>query len=82
MARALEGIEPRVWMWRDGLTVIALDSGLSDRKPDYLTFDEAASGGAVEVREAPAQEVPTVEAVTGAVPVLLLGGDTIIGGAQ
>jgi hypothetical protein len=28
-------------MWRDGLTVIALASGLPDRKPDYLTFEQA-----------------------------------------
>src|SRR5687767_1210156 len=69
-------------MWRDGLTVIGLDSGLADRKPEYLTFDEAASGGAVEVTEAAAQAVPTVEATTGPMPVLILGGDTLLGGAQ
>ena len=28
------------------------------------------------------QTVPTVDATTGPMPVLLLGGDTIIGGAQ
>ena len=69
-------------MWRDGLTVIALDSRLPNRAPEYLTLDEAASGGAVEVHEAAAQEVPSVEASTGPSPVLVLGGDTIIGGAQ
>jgi hypothetical protein len=69
-------------MWRDGLTVIGLDSSLKDRHPDYLTFDDAAAGGAVEVREGPVQQVPVVEAVTGPSAVLLLGGDTLIGGAQ
>lgn len=77
----LAAIEPTVWMWRDGLTVIALGSKLRDRAPDYLTFDDAAAGGVVEVHEAPAQQVPTVEAVTTTSPVLVLGGDTIIGGA-
>lgn len=79
---AIGAIQPIVSMWRDGLTVIALDSKLRNRAPDYLTFDDAAASGAVEVHESPAQEVPTVEAVTKAKPVLLLGGDTIIGGAQ
>jgi hypothetical protein len=66
-------------MWRDGLTVIGLDSSLKDRHPDYLTFDDAAAGGAVEVREGPVQQVPVVEAATGPSAVLLLGGDTLIG---
>lgn len=69
-------------MWRDGVTVIALASGLPDRKPEYLTLDDAAAGGAVEVHEAAVREVPTVEASVGPSPVLILGGDTIIGGAQ
>lgn len=82
VAKALEAIEPLSHRWRDGLTVIALDSRLPNRAPEYLTLDEAASGGAVEVHEALAQEVPSVEAKTGPRPVLVLGGDTIIGGAQ
>jgi hypothetical protein len=82
VARALEAIQPLSHMWRDGLTVIALDSRLPNRPPEYLTLDEAASGGAVEVHEAAAQEVPSVEAKTGPSPVLILGGDTIVGGAQ
>lgn len=82
VARALDGVQPRVWMWRDGLTVIGLDSRLPSRPPDYLTFDDAAAGGAVEVTEAAAQAVPAVEATTGPMPVLILGGDTLLGGAQ
>ena len=76
--RALDAIEPIVHMWRDGLTVIALASGLPDRKPDYLTFEQATEGGAIEVQEAAVQSVPSVEASVGQMPVLLLGGDTII----
>jgi hypothetical protein len=41
-------------MWRDGLTVIALDSGLPDRVPDYLTLDEADSAGEVDIQAAAA----------------------------
>lgn len=79
---ALAAIGPIVSMWRDGLTVIALDSKLRNRATKYLTFDDAASGGAIEVHETAAQAVPMVEAVTQASSVLLLLGDTIIGGAQ
>ena len=82
VAKALDAIQPLSQMWRDGLTVIALDSRLPNRAPEYLTLDEAASAGAVEVHEAAAQEVPSVEAKTGPSPVLVLGGDTIVGGAQ
>ena len=80
--RALTATEPIVHMWRDGLTVIALASGLRDRPPDYLTFDQATAEGGIGVKEASIQTVPTVEAVVGPAPVLVLGGDTIIGGAQ
>ena len=82
VAKALDAIQPLSQMWLDGLTIIALDSRLPDRAPEYLTLDEAASAGAVEVHEAAAQEVPSVEAKTGPSPVLVLGGDTIVGGAQ
>lgn len=82
VAKALDAIQPLSQIWRDGLTVIALDSRLPNRAPEYLSLDEAASAGAVEVHEAAAQEVPSVEAKTGPSPVLVLGGDTIVGGAQ
>ena len=80
--RAIESITPTVTMWRDGLTVIPLGSGLPNTAPDYLTFDQARADGAIEVGEAPQQTVPTVDAITKTIPVLILGGDTIIGGAQ
>jgi len=47
--RALIASEPIVHMWRDGLTVIALASGLRDRPPDYLTFDQATADGGIGV---------------------------------
>ena len=80
--KAIESVEPVVSMWRDGLTVIALDAVVSAQPPDYLTFEDAQAAKGIEVTEAPMQTVPTVDAVTGPKPVLILGGDTIIGGAQ
>ena len=80
--KAIESVEPVVSMWRDGLTVIALDAVVSAQPPEYLTFDDAQAAKGIEVTEAPTQTVPTVDAVTGPKPVLILGGDTIIGGAQ
>jgi len=82
VARAIASIKPLVTMWRDGLTVIALESVLPNTSPDYLTFEQAQAGQAIEVHEAPMQTVPTVEARIGPKPVLVLGGDTIVGGAQ
>ena len=40
---AIAAIRPIVSMWRDGLTVIALDSELKNYAPDYLTLDQAAA---------------------------------------
>ena len=82
VTRALAATSPIVSMWRDGLTVIALESTVESRPPDYLTFDQATADAALDIHEAAAQTVPTVEAITGKAPVLILGGDTIIGGAQ
>ena len=80
---AIAAIRPIVSMWRDGLTVIALDSELKNYAPDYLTLDQAAaSAEGLQIQEAAQQTVPSVDAVTGLMPVLILGGDTIIGGAQ
>ena len=82
VSAALTATRPLVSMWRDGLTVIALESALDPHDQDYLTFEQASAEAAIDIHEAPAQTVPTVEAVTGKASVLLLGGDTIIGGAQ
>jgi len=80
--RAVASVSPTVTMWRDGLTIIALESREPSRTPDYLSFEQAQAAKGIEVEEAPVQTVPTVDAATGPLPVLLLGGDTIIGGAQ
>lgn len=83
VGRAIDSVLPIVTMWRDGLTVIPLASADANRAPDYLTFDQAQEAQAIEVQEADVQVVPTVDAATkGPMPVLILGGDTIIGGAQ
>ena len=80
--RAVASVSPMVTMWRDGLTIIALESREPNREPDYLTFEQAQAADGIQVEEAAVQTVPTVDAATGPMPVLLLGGDTIIGGAQ
>ncbi len=82
VGNTIGSIHPIVSMWRDGLTVIALGSTVKNRLPDYLTLEQATADAALDIHEAPAQTVPTVEAITGKASVLLLGGDTIIGGAQ
>jgi hypothetical protein len=82
MRRAIASVQPIVTMWRDGLTIIALESREPNREPDYLTFEQAQAAHGIQVEEAAVQTVPTVDAATGPMPVLLLGGDTIIGGAQ
>ena len=69
-------------MWRDGLTIIALESREPSRPPEYLNFEQAQAAQGLAIEEATVQMVPTVDATTGPMPVLLLGGDTIIGGAQ
>ncbi len=80
--RAVASVSPIVTMWRDGLTIIALESREPNREPDYLTFEQAHAADGIQIEEAAVQTVPTVDAATGPMPVLLLGGDTIIGGAQ
>lgn len=45
-------------------------------------MEQAQAADSIQVEEAPVQTVPTVDAATGPIPVLILGGDTIIGGAQ
>lgn len=80
--RAVVSVEPIVTMWRDGLTIIPLESREPNHEPDYLTFEQAQVADGIAVEEASVQTVPTVDAATGPMPVLLLGGDTIIGGAQ
>lgn len=78
----LAAIRPLVTMWRDGLTLIPLEVELPQRASGYVTLDQALELDQLEVHEAPEQTVPFVEAATKLHAVLLLGGDTIIGGAQ
>lgn len=73
VGKAIGSIHPIVSMWRDGLTVIALESSLANRAPDYLTFDHATADSGLQVQEAAAQTVPSVDAITGPMPVLILG---------
>jgi hypothetical protein len=81
LSRTLSSIRPLVTMERDGLVLIALEIAGS-RAADYLTFEAAASGNAVEVHELADGSVGTVEAVTKQQAVVLFAGDTITGGKQ
>lgn len=81
LSRTLSSIRPLVAMERDGLVLIALESA-GPQAADYLTFEAAASGNAVEVHELADGSVGTVEAVTKQQAVVLFAGDTITGGKQ
>ncbi len=78
----IDSVKPLVTMECDGLVVIALASDLPSGVPAYLTFDEAAATDAVDVHELGAGSVPTVEVETADTPVVIFGGDTIVGGMQ
>jgi hypothetical protein len=80
--RALADVRPLVTLSRDGLVIVALERPGARPKTDYLTFDQATQANAIEVRELGSGTVPEVEAITREKPVLLLAGDTIVGGKQ
>jgi hypothetical protein len=78
----IDSVRPIVTMERDGLVLIALATAAQPEGSDYLTLDEAADSDAVEVREMGSGSVPTVAVATKAQPVVIFGGDTIVGGKQ
>ena len=69
-------------MERDGLVVIALGATTDTAVPAYLTLDEATRANAVDVHELGGGSVPTVAVETKDQPVVIFGGDTIVGGKQ
>lgn len=70
-------------MSRDALTIIPLRSGGPSDEPDYLTLDQAqATEDAITIEEEARRSVPEVNAQTGRRKVLIIDGDTIVGGAQ
>lgn len=82
LGHLLDAVTPIVTMERDGLVVIALGAAAEADGPAYLTFDEAAGTSAVDVHELGSGTVPTVEVTTADDPVVIFGGDTIVGGMQ
>jgi hypothetical protein len=78
----IDSVKPIVSMERDGLVVIALGSASNETGPAYLTLHEATGASAVDVHELGSGSVPTVEVETGTQPVVIFGGDTIVGGKQ
>ena len=75
-------LQPIVTMERDGLVVVALGSASDGAAPAYLTLDEAVSANAVDIHELGGGTVPTVAVETKDTPVVIFGGDTIVGGKQ
>jgi len=78
----IDSVKPIVTMERDGLVVIALGSAADAVVPAYLTLDEAAGGSVIDVHELGGGTVPAVEVETADAPVVIFGGDTIVGGKQ
>ena len=78
----IDSVKPIVSMERDGLVVIALGSAADAAGPAYLTLAEAAETQGVDVHELGGGTVPAVEVETRDDPVVLFGGDTIVGGKQ
>jgi hypothetical protein len=78
----IDSVEPIVTMERDGLVVIALGSTQDEAGPAYLTLDEATTSSSVDIHELGGGTVPSVAVETKADPVVIFGGDTIVGGNQ
>jgi hypothetical protein len=68
-------------MSRDGLVLIALAWAV-DGPPAYVTATAAAAKGHLELHELGGGTVPAIEAVAKGQPVVILAGDTIVGGRQ
>jgi hypothetical protein len=78
----IDQVSPIVTMEREGLVIVALGVGASQTGQAYLTLDEAVSAKAVAVHELGGGSVPTVAVETKGSPVVIFGGDTIVGGKQ
>lgn len=83
---ALGDLQPLVTMSREDLVLIALTAPrrtpASDGLPAYLLAEEALAAGALRMQELDSPAVPTVGAGAVGRAVLLLAGDTIVGGKQ
>ena len=88
LRQVLGALRPRMTMERDGLVLTALEPATAGTvaaplaAPPYLLFEQAVTGGAVEVREIGYGTVPSVAATTKDRPVVIFAGDTITGGKQ
>ena len=78
----LDSVTPIVTMERDGRVVIALDVTTDTAGPAYLTLDEATQANVVDIHELGGGTVPSVGVETKDQPVVIFGGDTIVGGKQ
>jgi hypothetical protein len=80
--RLVDQVRPIVTMERDGLVVVALSAETPPPAPAYLTLDEAVEAKAADIHEVGSGSVPTVAVETKDTPVVIFGGDTIVGGKQ
>lgn len=85
----LDSVEPIVTMSRDDLVVIALGSRVGRPEADYLTLADAdqstatpTAPAAFEFSELDAGSVPTIQVKVGLHPLVVLAGETIVGGKQ
>ena len=81
----LRGLRPLVTMSSAGLILVALEAPAgtaSGKGAQPLLAHEAAASGDLVIREINGGSVPTLEAVTQGQAVLLLAGDTVVGGKQ
>lgn len=82
LARLIDSVAPVVTMEQEGLVVIALRTRWNEDGPAYLTFEQAHADKVVEIHEDGLGSVPSVEVETGRSPVVVFGGDTLVGGKQ
>lgn len=82
IAKLLDSLEPIVTMERDGLVLIALGTSHLGESSSYLTLEEALAVQAIAIHEVGEGSVPTVAVETHDWPVVIFGGDTIVGGKQ
>ncbi|MBA3779869.1 MAG: hypothetical protein H0X16_11350 [Chloroflexi bacterium] len=82
VTEALTSAKPLVTMSREDLVLIALDAGAAAQGAEYVPFADAVERELVEVHELDGGSVPALTAVAKGSDVLLLDGDTVVGGKQ
>ncbi|MEO7117483.1 MAG: DUF6569 family protein [Candidatus Limnocylindrales bacterium] len=91
ISATLDSIRPLMTLSHDDLVVIALESAPTRPSAGYVTLAdlpedaaaaESGGGAPVEFREHAGGTVSSIDAVVGDKPLVILAGDTIVGGKQ